>query len=168
MTRLLVDASALIALGSIGALHVVRALDMPLATTQALLDEVLHGDRPGAAQVRQFHDTGVLSLTDVDQAKVPPPSYGLGRGEASIMAAARPDDILILDDLNARGVAQALSIEHVGTLGIIIEAVQNGRLTSGEALDILDRLAKSDFRMTAELYASVRTHIEKARPSPPV
>jgi predicted nucleic acid-binding protein len=162
MVRLLVDASALIAMGSVGALHVLRALDLPIATTRAVLDEVLAGDRPGAAQVRNLHDAGAIVLTDPDQIKAPPPSYGLARGEASVIAAAQTDDVLILDDLSARRVADALSIDHVGTLGILSEAVERGRLPSGDALDILDRLATSDFRMTAELYAAVRSRIEDA------
>jgi predicted nucleic acid-binding protein len=75
----------------------------------------------------------------------------LDKGEASAIALAieQTDCLLIMDDYKGRRYAEQLGIKITGTLGIIIDAKQSGHIESVKP--ILDKIKKTDFRLTAEL-----------------
>lgn len=79
---------------------------------------------------------------------------GLGDGEKSILSYAkgRRDVLLILDEAGARAVAEGEGIQYTGTVGLIIFACARGKISKDEAVGIVKRLSRSDFRMTVELY----------------
>jgi predicted nucleic acid-binding protein len=162
MGRLLVDAAALIALGSIGALHLLKATGLPLATTPEVIEETLRNDLPGARPVREMVDSGDLEILPTDAPSVVPKAHGLGAGESALFQIAHAQDVLVLDDLNVRKVAQAIGIRFVGVLGLLVAGVQAKTLQPQDAHKILDDLARSDFRMTAELYATTKSAIQSA------
>lgn len=114
--------------------------------TTPVLDEVLL-DRPGADAVRDALAEGWLRRIPAKGSIA-----GLGPGEASTLFAARPGDVLLLDDRTARLEAKARGLSVVGVLGILVHGRQSGHLTHGEAAATLEDLAQGDFRMSAELY----------------
>lgn len=66
----------------------------------------------------------------------------IGRGEAEALIIAGERRIpAILDDADARALARALGIEHVGTVLIPYEAFVTGRITHGEMVSILTDLS---------------------------
>lgn len=65
------------------------------------------------------------------------------------MAYKTKADLLILDDLQARLVAQELELNITGTLGVLGAAYQKGMLLSLEGT--LEALKSADFRITPEL-----------------
>lgn len=144
--RFLADASTLIALSACGRLGILHKSLKAVYTTAAVLDEVLL-DRPGAEALQAALDDGWLH-------RIPAKGSieGLGPGEASLLFAAKPEDILILDDRAARLEAKARGLRVVGVLGILVNGCQSGRLKQNDAVATLEALARGDFRMSAELY----------------
>jgi predicted nucleic acid-binding protein len=56
----------------------------------------------------------------------------LGRGEAEALTLAKEinADLLLTDDLKARGIAAGLNVKCTGLLGLLIRAKQRGHVTS--------------------------------------
>lgn len=75
----------------------------------------------------------------------------LDPGEASAMALAQtiPDSILILDDLQARKVAQKLALNFTGTLGLLAKAKTSGLIPSIKP--VLLKLKSIKFRISPEV-----------------
>ncbi|MFH0904824.1 MAG: hypothetical protein V1854_06540 [Methanobacteriota archaeon] len=75
-------------------------------------------------------------------------------GEKSILnyAKGRKNVLVILDEAEARALAEEEGIPYTGTIGLIVFAFENGKISMERAVEIVKRLAKSDFRMTVELY----------------
>jgi len=67
----------------------------------------------------------------------------IGQGEAEALIIAREKGIpVVLDDADARALARALGIEHVGTLMVPYKAVIKGLIRFNELVSILSDLSK--------------------------
>ena len=67
----------------------------------------------------------------------------IGQGEAEALIIAREKGIpVVLDDADARALARALGIEHVGTLMVPYEAVIKGLIRYDALVSILSDLSK--------------------------
>ncbi len=89
----------------------------------------------------------------------------LHRGEAEVIALAlrhRPCHVLV-DDRVARLVARALGLGVHGTLYVLVVAAARGEVSVEEALEALDRLVVSGFRLSVELYLKVREALRKLK-----
>lgn len=67
-------------------------------------------------------------------------------------AKGRKNALLILDEAEARAIAEEEGIPYTGTIGLIIFACESRKISKREAVGIIKRLSRSDFRMTVELY----------------
>jgi predicted nucleic acid-binding protein len=72
-------------------------------------------------------------------------------GEASTIALALEinDNVVILDDLKARKLANKLNMKMTGTLGVIINAKKRNIISSIK--EVLDKLKNAGFRISKEL-----------------
>jgi predicted nucleic acid-binding protein len=77
--------------------------------------------------------------------------FGLGLGEASLLLAARREDRLVLDEPNARRFAESKGLRFTGLIGLLVAAVKTKRLEREKAVDVLKKLARSDFRLSSDL-----------------
>jgi uncharacterized protein len=83
-------------------------------------------------------------------------SLGLGEAEAITLAKEINADMLLTDDLKARGVAARLNVKSMGLLGVLIRAKQRGHISSvREAIAILE--------MRGRLYVSDAVKAEALR-----
>ena len=160
--RVLADASSLVALARIGALCLLKDLFGTVHTTEDVRREATLPGYPGAALIEAAVADGWLQVLRPPPAGSAAPEGGLGRGEWSLLARSdiNPDaDVLVLDDVVTRRHAEARGLRRVGVLGVLVASVEEGVVTKAEAITFLDRLAGSDFRMTAELYAWARARV---------
>ena len=58
----------------------------------------------------------------------------------------------VLDEIEARAITKGEGIPYTGTIGIIVFAYESRKISKNEAIGIVKRLSRSDFRMTVELY----------------
>jgi predicted nucleic acid-binding protein len=156
VSRTLVDASAIIHLDRIGELELLRHLLRTITITQDVLEECLGGPRPVLA-LRKPAPRWIVILP---RSRRRYEAFGLGRGEASLLCAARRNDRLILDDAQARAVASARGLEHVGLVGLVAAAVRSRRVSPARGIKILDGLAATDFRISPALYARLKQVME--------
>jgi len=149
--RVWVDASTLIALESIGEVLVLRDLLGRIAITPAIADEVFTGHE--SQPLREAR----ASWIEVVPVRGDPKRWtalGLGIGEASLFETPKGDR-LILDEIPARTVAEAEGRAYTGLLGLLLAGVEAGTIPVSRAGEILEKLARSSFRMSTDLYAEV-------------
>ena len=160
--RVFVDSSAIIALSGIGELSFIRNVYGYVFITDVIERELLK---------YEFPETEVIKKAIGDWIEVIPVEgdlehfrkFGLGRGEASLFLLPK-EDRLIIDDLNARGVAKVEGRNFSGLLGIIVAAVEKGIIDKDRGQELLDKLARSNFRMTVSLYMEVYRRITDHNP----
>lgn len=166
--RKLVDASTLIALARIGELGVIHRILAAIHLTPQVVKELDSPETPEQVPLEGFLDgPGVRVVEDPLQAEGTTEAdlhefegLGLGEGEASLFLVHEPGDVLIIDDQNARRLAQVRGIRRTGLLGLLVAAVERGRIDAAHGFAVLRKLSQSDFRMTVALYDWARSRIE--------
>jgi hypothetical protein len=130
MTRpvIVADSSPLIALAVIDQLELLSRLYAKVLIPPAVWDEVtVQGEGlPGAQAIRQAQ---WLTVQVPEAGLVEPLSILVDRGEAEAIALAQGisgSTVLLLDDAQARRVAERLGIARIGTLGILRRAKNMG------------------------------------------
>ncbi|MEA2032358.1 MAG: hypothetical protein U9N41_02105 [Euryarchaeota archaeon] len=149
--RILVDSSTLIALAKVDELDILKEFFRKVFITTTVKEEVLKGDFPETKVLKAAMDEWIEVINyegDVSELR----KYGLGKGEASLFLAARREDKLVLDEANARRFAEALQLKFTGLIGLLVAAAKTKRLKSEKVRGVLKKLAKSDFRMSSDLY----------------
>lgn len=155
--RVWVDASTLIALDSIGEVLVLRDLLRRIAITPPIADEVFTGRE---SQTLREARGSWIEIVPARGDRGQWTALGLGIGEATLFQTQKQDR-LILDEIPARTVAEAEGRGYSGLLGLLLTGVDAGAIPASRALKILEKLARSSFRMSAELYAEDRRQLER-------
>ena len=124
---IIADSSPLISLAIIGQLDLLPQLYNSVLLPPAVWDEVTvkGAGLPGAQTVRE---AAWLTIQTPEQAAVAPLSILVDKGEAEVIVLAQQtlDSIVLLDDAQARHVAERLGIRKIGTLGILRRAKKSG------------------------------------------
>ncbi|MDA2926855.1 hypothetical protein MYX78_06420 [Acidobacteria bacterium AH-259-G07] len=129
---IVVDASPLIALSKMGKLKLLKEVYGETIVGPETKAEVIEGGRtvraPEVRLVERGAQEGWISetqLTDAEKRLAGEilKTTGLGAGESESIALGHSRNLpVVLDDKEARAVAEAMGIEYVGTAGILLEA----------------------------------------------
>jgi len=149
--QVLIDSSTLIALAKIGELDTLKKIFGTIHITTKIKEEILTSDRPEEEIVREALNSWIQVL-DFKGDPVEFRKYGLDRGDASLFLVAGPDDLLILDESNARRFAESQGIKFTGLIGLLVAAVKTKKIQNEKAIKILNKLTIGDFRLTSDLY----------------
>ncbi len=125
----IVDTCALVGLAKVGCLELLVAPTREVWVVDVVEREVLAGPATDPARQAIGRGWGVRVAS-------PPLSpvlaaMRLDAGEAAVLASAgsQPGSVAIMDDSAGRAAAKALGIAVVGTVGVLLQAKQEGRLT---------------------------------------
>ena len=126
-TAIIADSSPLIALALIEQLELLPQLYQSVYAPPAVWEEVtVKGvGLPGAQAVSQV---SWLQIQTPEAAILEPLLILVDRGEAEAIALAQsiPNSTVLLDDAQARRVAERLTIRRIGTLGVLRRAKKAG------------------------------------------
>lgn len=150
---LIADTGPLLALARVEMLPVLAALFHRVILPDAVLEECLaKPDRLDAERIRQAVNSGVLTVTATPQTRQQ--LSDLDRGEqAAIELALQKHGCLLMDERRGRRVAKALHLKVVGTLGILLLAKSQGKIS--EVSPLLHGLRTSGYFLDESLAAEV-------------
>jgi predicted nucleic acid-binding protein len=150
-----VDTSPLIFLAKLDRLDLLRRSADQIVAPPAVFREI--DEYPDSAS-KQIEDakTSWLSIRAVeDRRLVDVLMADLDAGEAEVIALALESEAerVVLDDLDARRLAQRLGVAPVGTLGLLLAAKLRGEIPSLRTE--IDRLRQAGFRVGPTLLQAV-------------
>ncbi|GAA0305900.1 hypothetical protein [Halarchaeum salinum] len=170
MTDIFLDATTLIALGTIGELERLTCLDGQLVVPSAVREEVT--TEPARTNLERFvgrHD--VSADLDGVRERVPQALDVLGddteHGDVHIVAAVLAytgDDRavgVVSDDQRVRTTCRGLGATVTGTIGVVVRAVDEG-LDPDAAKDLVSRLDAHGLHLTGALRAKTDALIDDA------
>lgn len=133
------DTSCFIILSKVGALDLLEKLYQEVFTTTEV-----------AQEFGEEMPTWVI-IENPDTKKQKELEQEVDEGEASALALAleKEDSLLILDDYQARRLAQKLNLEFTGTIGVLIKAKLKGIIPS--IRPIRNHIKQTNFRLSEEL-----------------
>lgn len=142
--RRVVDASPLIALGTIGHLELLTAVATEVVVPESVAREVMRVDD---AASRSLQEIGLPREDVVPDAQIV--SWGLGEGETAVLsrrggAGRRPHGQTLR--FRCRRV-------HAGTLGVVVLAKKTGVISS--AAELVDRLRDTSLYLSPELVSEM-------------
>lgn len=144
--KIICDSSVLITLDNVGSLHILKDLFKEILIPKAVRKEVF-GRRKLPAFVKCIEISGTIAL------KVLESNLEAGESEAICLYEEMEADLLIVDDLEGRRVAERLGINITGTLGVLLLAKRERFIDKVKPL--LDGIVSSGFRVAEELYKEI-------------
>ena len=146
------NASPLITLSKVGALHVLPELFGKLTVATEVFQEVtvIGAGRPGASDVQSAPWIEVKSCTNAVQFARWRTQHGLGAGETAtiLLAQELPANLAIIDERTARGLATGLGLSVMGCVGILESAARKNLI--------------ADLRSTYQQLLANGTYIDRA------
>jgi predicted nucleic acid-binding protein len=169
----LVDATTLIALGSVGRVELLDNVDGSVLVPELVADEVT--TEPAETNTTAFLsdgqilDSGHASIALAD-AELELLGDDLVTGDAQIISALRyyrssSDSVAVVsDDKRVRTVARGLGATVTGTVGVVVRAVHEG-MPADEAKDLIREIDSRGLHMTGELREKALELIDEAADS---
>lgn len=169
--RVLVDATTLIALGSVGELDLLAELDGSLVVPPAVADEVT--TEPAATNLDSFCEEYVVATDSVEPewaveraAEMLDEPSGVGdvRLVAGVLADTDRDDPVgvVSDDRRVRTVSHGLGATVTGTVGVLVRGVEERGLSAAEGRELVERVDSHGLHMTGELREKAYKLVEDA------
>jgi hypothetical protein len=82
-----------------------------------------------------------------------------GESEALILYEEQKADLLLMDEHKGRGVAKKMSVEHIGTVGILMLAFDKKYISAHEVEEILSILIDKNIRLSRNLCNKVLNYV---------
>lgn len=165
---ILVDATTLIALGTVGEPQLLVRFDRGIVICPAVRAEVT--TEPARTSVDRFLETAPVRTAAPDDESVERALALLGDGEPSgdahlvasiLQRSGGASVVLVSDDRRLRELALGLDAQVTGTVGVLVRAVHAG-LEASTAKDLVRRLDGHGIHMTGELRERADELIEEA------
>lgn len=137
MPAAIADASVLIHLSRVGRFDLLPSLFERVVVPSAVWREVVERgeSRPGGEEVRSGREAGWVQVedpTNTDLVRLLRQSLGAGESEAlalAVEAAGEGSDAhLLVDEADARRIAEAYDLPKTGTVGILVRAKLEGEV----------------------------------------
>ena len=141
--KIVCNSSVLITLDNVGILHILKNLFGEILIPRAVRREVF-GRRRLPAFVKCIEISEPIAL------KVLESNLEAGESEAICLYEEIQANLLIIDDLEGRRVAERLRINITGTLGVLLLAKEEKFIDAIKPL--LDEIVSHGFRVADELY----------------
>lgn len=155
MSLWVTDSSPLIFLSKLNRLDLLRQEAEEVLAPPAVLEEIAEQDDEAKRQIEEAQRTWleVRPVRDMRLLAVLKRELGDGEAEAITLALETHAARIVLDDLDARRLADRLGQRLVGTLGLLLASKLRGEIPSLRAE--IDRLQRGGFRASPALVAEI-------------
>lgn len=151
--RIVCNSSPLIHLAKVNQLRLLQPLYGEVCVPRAVLDEIMAPGKPGVGDLQTLFSEGVLKIEPVqNQALVVLLRKELDRGESEAIALAveLQADLIILDETEARRIADLFKLPKTGFLGILLKAYRAGLLP--DVKKVLNEAIQKGFHIHPNLH----------------
>lgn len=163
MKPLIFDATPLIYLGKVNLIEKIKHFPEDKYTTKSVYREVVEGGkkggRPEAMLIENLVKGGIIKLkTPTDKRYIShlQENPKIHEGDVDVLALTYElDGVALMDDEEARGMAEIEGIEHHGTIYLLLRMMKMKLLTKGEVLGGLNEMIRMGWRCSTELYAEM-------------
>lgn len=145
--KIVSNSSPLIALAKIEKLNI---LEYAIVIPKAVFNETTE---PEKEYMKELYEWGKDKVVDVRNRKaVEYLELILGKGEAEtiVLSEELNADAVLIDDLKARKIARLRGLKVIGTIGVLLDAKERGRVH--EVKPLLEELMKNKIRISEELH----------------
>jgi len=127
------DSSTLINLAAIGRLSLLREFYEKIIVSRAVWDEVVveGRGRPGALEFKEAKEAGWIEVAtpqDANLVSLLQRDFDQGEAEAIALAVERKVDVILLDESEARRIAEIYDLPKTGIIGILLRAKLRGKI----------------------------------------
>lgn len=149
----IVNATPLITLAIINRLTLLHQLFGEVIVPTTVYQEVVYqgGDRPGTTAIAEA--TWLTVVSPKRQPSLEPLLLGIDAGETEVLLLAQElqPDWVIIDERQARRIAQAMGFAVKGTLGILLAANFAGFVSKQDVLTDLQTIILGGIRISSQL-----------------
>lgn len=143
----------------IGRIELLHALYKNIIIPTTVLKELQHPNAPSTVQSWAQQTPSWLKVKKPGQLVPLLKLLDPGEHEALSLAVELNADLVIIDEQDGRTAASSLNLPFIGTIGIIITAVQQNVLTKNEAQEALMALSQTNKRIHPKLLSEAITII---------
>lgn len=165
MIRVICNSSPIIGLSLIGKVNLLWEIFdeviIPKEVYREVVEANLHNNY-GAKELKEAANQGNIAVYSVKNKTLVDDLYGkLHKGELEVIVAARELEIsdVVIDEKAARSFAEAMLLQSIGILGVLIIVKKRGKIT--ELKKYLDLLIKSNYRISKKLYDNALRNAEE-------
>lgn len=150
------DTTPLISLMKIEHLDLVHQLFGEIQIPEAVYSELV-SNRRFSKESKMIQESAFIKKVAVRDSKAVEllrRSTGLdaGESEAIILSDVNKADVLLMDESRGRNVARRMGIQLMGTIGILIIAYEDGKLSQEDVLKCVDVLKHNGRHIGTKLY----------------
>ncbi len=153
--KVICNSSPIIGLAKVDRLDIIEKLYEEIIVPEAVFDELITKgrDKDKTTEINELIDQNIVIVQKVNNRElIRALRKDLDYGESEVIALAieLQADLVILDEKDARDLAEFHHLKKVGLLGILIRAKERGLIQSVK--EYMDKLIKAGFRIDENLY----------------
>lgn len=161
MPSVISNSSPLIHLAKIGQLHLLPQIFSIVTIPTAVYEEcTIEGQaRDEVLAIKNAEWLNVCAVNNQDLVQLLYSELDRGESEALTLALEKSADLILLDDAEARAKARLYKLRITGTIGILLRAYQENRLSS--LPEVIEQLQVTGFWIDNRLKAQILAEIDK-------
>ena len=159
--KIVSNASPLIFLAKIGRLNLLN--DYEIVMPKQVYEEINKGAeaKEDAQKIKTLVDKSIIKVEEINILnEIEQHSLGKGEKAAISLSISRKIGIILLDERKARRIAKFYQLKPKGTIGILIDAWKNKKITKEELKESIKKLIEEGFRINEELIIKLLNEIE--------
>lgn len=157
------DTTPILSLLKAGRLELLETLYHTVAMPEAVYNELISNDNYEEERkaIENCTFLSVKKVHNMESVHILRDVTGLDAGESEslVLYGEMEADLLLIDEHKGRGVAKKMSIEHMGTVGILMLAFDKGIITAKEVQETLEILLTCDIRLSRKLCNKVLDYV---------
>lgn len=157
------DTTPILSLLKSGRLELLEKLYQTVVMPEAVYDELTNNNNYEEER-KELEKCSFLSIEkvhNVESVQILRNVTGLDAGESEslVLYGEKKADLLLIDEHKGRSVAKKMSVEHIGTVGILMLAFDEGILTAEEIRETLKVMLACDIRLSRKLCNKVLHYV---------
>lgn len=163
--KIICNSSPIIGLAKVDRLDIIEKLYQEIIVPEAVFDELITKgrDKDKTAEINELIDQNIVTVQNVSNRElIRALRKDLDYGESEVIALALElqADLVILDEKDARDIAEFYNLKKIGLLGVLIRAKERGFISSVK--EYMDKLINAGFRIDQNLYELIASSLEES------